>query len=58
MEKRSPHSTLERVKELVEEGRVRITQTARSGAAAMGFSFSEIISVVMALQYADFFTRA
>jgi len=55
MEKRTPHCTLSRVKVLVEAGKVRTTQTARAGAVALGFSFSEMLAVVMALKPADFY---
>lgn len=57
MEKRTPHCKLSRVKELVKAGKVRTTKPARIGALALGFSYSEIIGVVLALVPADF-TRA
>jgi motility quorum-sensing regulator/GCU-specific mRNA interferase toxin len=55
MEKRSPHCTLLRVKALIEAGKVRTTHTARAGAIALGFSYSEMLAVVMALKKADFY---
>jgi motility quorum-sensing regulator/GCU-specific mRNA interferase toxin len=55
MEKRSPHCKLSRVKELIEAGKVRTTQTARIGAIALGFNYSEMLAVVMALKQADFY---
>lgn len=55
MEKRTPHCKLSRVKELVEAGKVRSTQTARAGAFALGFNFSDMLAVVMALDPADFY---
>ena len=55
MEKRSPNSTLLRVKALVEAGKVRTTHTARAGANALGFSYSEMLAVVLALKPSDFY---
>jgi motility quorum-sensing regulator / GCU-specific mRNA interferase toxin len=55
MEKRTPHCKLSRVKELIEAGRVRTTHSARVGATALGFSYSEMIAVVLALNSADFY---
>lgn len=55
MEKRTPHCKLSRVKELVGAGRVRTTHSARVGATALGLTYSEMISVVMALKPADFY---
>ena len=49
MEKRSPHCPLPRVRILVEAGKVRTTQTARAGADALGFSYSDMLAVVLAL---------
>ena len=55
MEKRNPHCKLGSIKTLVEEGRVRTTHAARAGADALGFDFSDMLSVVMALTPADFY---
>jgi motility quorum-sensing regulator/GCU-specific mRNA interferase toxin len=55
MEKRTPHCQLSRVKELIEAGRVRTTHSARVGATALGFSYAEMIAVVLALKSADFY---
>jgi len=55
MEKRTPHCKLSRVRVLVEAGKVRITQTARAGAVALGFSYTDMLAVVMALNPADFY---
>jgi motility quorum-sensing regulator/GCU-specific mRNA interferase toxin len=55
MEKRTPHCKLSRVKVLVEAGKVRTTQTARAGAVALGFSYPEMLAVVLALNPADFY---
>jgi motility quorum-sensing regulator/GCU-specific mRNA interferase toxin len=55
MEKQTPHCTLPRVKALIEAGKVRTTQTARAGAVALGFSYSEMLAVVLALRPLDFY---
>lgn len=55
MEKRSPHCSLPVVKALLEAGKVRTTQTARAGAVALGFSFSDMVAVVRTLTPADFY---
>lgn len=55
MEKRTPHCSLLRVKALIEAGRVRSTQTARAGAVALGFSYSDMLAVVIALKPTDFY---
>jgi motility quorum-sensing regulator/GCU-specific mRNA interferase toxin len=55
MEKRAPHCSLLRVKALIEAGRVRSTQTARAGAVALGFSYSDMLAVVIALKPTDFY---
>jgi motility quorum-sensing regulator/GCU-specific mRNA interferase toxin len=55
MEKRSPHYKLQQVKELIEAGKVRTTQTARAGAVALGLSYSDMLTVVLALKPADFY---
>ncbi len=55
MEKRTPHCSLAVVRTLIEAGRVRTTQTARAGAVALGFSFSDMLAVVLALKPADFY---
>jgi len=39
----------------VEAGKVRTTQTARAGAVALGFSYSDMLAVVLALKTADFY---
>ena len=54
MEKRAPHYKLAVVKVLVEAGKVRTTNAARLGAAALGLGFPEMLDVVMALTTADF----
>jgi motility quorum-sensing regulator/GCU-specific mRNA interferase toxin len=55
MEKRTPHSKLSVVKALVEAGKVRTTNAARSGAIELGLAFSEMLDVVMALAHGDFY---
>jgi hypothetical protein len=49
MEKRPPHCKMPVVKALVEAGKVRTTHAARTGANELGFSFSDMLDVVMAL---------
>jgi motility quorum-sensing regulator/GCU-specific mRNA interferase toxin len=55
MEKRTPHCTLVRVKALIEAGKVRTTHTARAGANALGFSYADMLAVVLALKSTDFY---
>ena len=55
MEKATPHCKLAVVKALIESGKVRSTQSALVGAAAMGFGFDDIVAVVMALTPKDFY---
>ncbi len=55
MEKLSPHCKLSVVKALVEAGKVRTTHSARAGANELGFAFSDMKGVVMALTQADFY---
>ena len=55
MEKATPHCKLAIVKTLIEAGKVRSTQSALVGAAAMGFNFEEIVAVIMALTPKDFY---
>jgi len=55
MEKRTPHCKLAVVKALVEAGKVRTTHAARAGANELGFEFSDMLAVVMALTAADFY---
>ena len=40
---------------MIEAGKVRTTHTARAGANALGFSYSDMLAVVMALKPADFY---
>ena len=55
MEKRTPHCALSVVRALIGAGRVRTTQTAQKGAVALGFSYSDMLAVVLALKPADFY---
>lgn len=55
MEKPTPHCKLSVVKDLVETGRVRATNSARLGATALGLNFPDMLDVVMALTSADFY---
>ena len=55
MEKGIPHCKLPVVKALVKAGKVRSTMSALAGAAALGFDFEGMVSVVMALTPANFY---
>ena len=55
MEKATPHCKLPVIKTLVEAGKVRSTQSALTGAAALGFDFAGVIAVIMSLTPKDFF---
>jgi motility quorum-sensing regulator / GCU-specific mRNA interferase toxin len=55
MEKRTPHCKLSVVKSLIEAGKVRTTQTARAGAAALDLDFAGMLAIIGALQPADFY---
>ena len=55
MEKGTPHCKLVVIKGLIDAGKVRTTQAARSGASELGLAFSEMLDVVMALTPADFY---
>jgi len=55
MEKHTPHCNLKQVKTLVQNGQVRATYTATSGAAALGFDFSAMLQVIMDLSMQDFY---
>ncbi len=55
MEKSAPHTALEDVWRLLDEGKVRETFSALSGAAALGMSRSDMHDVVRALSLKDFF---
>lgn len=55
MEKSTPHCRLPVVKAMIEAGKVRSTMSALTGGAALGFDFSGIVEVVLALTPADFY---
>jgi motility quorum-sensing regulator/GCU-specific mRNA interferase toxin len=55
MEKRTPHTSLGTVKSLIESGRVRLTNSALVGGAALGFNAMGIIDVVNSLKLQDFY---
>ena len=55
MEKSTPLYKLAVVMTLFDAGKVRSTQSALVGAAAMGFNFDGIIAVIMALTPKDFY---
>lgn len=55
MEKRTPHCKLSVVKALIDAGKVRATGSAVAGAAALGFDFEAMVSLVRGLKTADFY---
>ena len=55
MERRTPHCPLSVVKPLVEAGKVRTTQSARSGAAALDLDYRGMLAVIQALTPGDFY---
>jgi len=55
MAKATPHRKLAAVKALIEAGRLRSTQSALVGAAAVGFDFAGIVAVIMSLKPEDFY---
>lgn len=55
MEKRTPHCKLSVIKALIEAGKVRTTHAARTSANDLGFAFSDMLEVVMALTPTDFY---
>jgi len=55
MEKGKPHCPLSVVKTLIAAGKVRSTNSALAGGAALGFDFEGIVMVVDALTLSDFY---
>lgn len=55
MEKSVPHYHLAVIKSLVEAGKVRATNAARSGANALGFDYRGMLAVVAGLASTDFY---
>ena len=54
MEKSTPHCKLSIVKTLISAGKVRMTFSALSGGAGLGFDPKEMVGVIMKLTPADF----
>ena len=54
MEKLTAHCKLDIVKAFVGAGEVRVTGSARVGAAALGLELADMLAVLMALTPADF----
>ena len=55
MEERKPHCPLPVVHSLLNQGHVRATMTALAGAAAMGFEFDDMLTVIRSLGTAVFY---
>ncbi len=55
MEKSTPHCQLSVIKSMITAGKVRTTLSALAGGEALGFSFNEMVGVVMALTAKDFY---
>jgi len=55
MEKRTPHCPLNVVKALIDAGKVRTTQSARVGAAALDLDFRGMLTIIRALTPGDFY---
>lgn len=55
MEKRTPHCPLNVIKALIEAGKVRTTQSARSGATALDLDYRGMLAVIQALTPGDFY---
>ncbi len=55
MEKNTPHCKLSVIKNLIEQGKVRTTKTAREGASALGLDFDNMLKIIMALNCNDFY---
>ena len=55
MEKRTPRCQLSVIRTLIEQGRIRSTFSALTGAAALGLDFNGMIAMVLALTPKDFY---
>ncbi|NOQ36080.1 MAG: mRNA interferase MqsR [Methylococcaceae bacterium] len=55
MEKYTPHCKLSVIQTLIEADKVRSTQSALKGGAALGFDFAGMLEVVNALTTANFY---
>ena len=55
MEKRTPHCSLEKVKALLAEEKVRVTRVALAGAELLGIDYDEMQNIVGKLNRSDFY---
>lgn len=55
MEKHTPHCKLTRIFDLIALDQISATQSALSGADALGLEFDDMVAVVEALTSADFY---
>lgn len=55
MEKNTPHCKLPIVKAMIEYGKVRTTNSARSGADALNLDLLDMLAVILALRPMDFY---
>ncbi|NEX18638.1 MAG: mRNA interferase MqsR [Halochromatium sp.] len=55
MEKRTPHTKLVLVRELVEAGKVRVTRSAMIGATELGLDLADMLDVLGSLVPGDFY---
>ena len=55
MEKRVPHCSLAKVKNLIEAGKLRMTASAFNSAEHMGFDRFEVQAIILALTNTDFY---
>lgn len=55
MEKSTPHCKLSVIKSMIKARKVRTTLSALAGGEVLGFSFDEMVDVVMALTAKDFY---
>lgn len=55
MEKNVPHCRLPRIKQLLQAGKVRTTDSARSSANELGLAFAKMLDILMELKPIDFY---
>lgn len=55
MEKSTPHCKLPAIKTLIKARKVRTTFSALAGGEALGFSFDDMVGVIMGLTAKDFY---
>lgn len=55
MEKFTPHCKLSLIKNLIKAKKVRTTFSALAGGEALGFTFNEMVDVIVALTAQDFY---